>query len=82
MHDYILRESKLWYSAKKPEYSGRYSSGWVVVGRRPEALAPFRADDRWTPLKRDDKVGLWTDDYTPIKNVLTGDWEFIKLFTD
>ena len=80
MHDYTMRDAKHWYSAKKPEYSGKYSSGWVVVGRRPEALAPFRNDDRWTPLSRDDKVGLWTDDYTPIKSVLQGDWDFTKLF--
>jgi hypothetical protein len=82
-HDSTMRDSGVWYAAKKPEYSGKYSSGWVVVGRRPEALAPFRdGTDRWTPLERDDSVGLWTDDYTPIKNVLQGDWEFLKLFSD
>ena len=83
MHDSTLYDS-LPYPArlKKPEYSGKYSSGWVVIGR-PAALAPFRADeDHWKPLEKRETVGLWTDDYTPIKNVLTGDWEFIKLFTD
>ena len=82
MRDSTLYDSGYTYSLKKPEYSGKYSSGWVVIGR-PTALAPFNADrERWKPLEKNDAVGLWTDDYTPIKNVLTGDWAFIKLFTD
>lgn len=33
-------------------------------------MATMRQQLRWTKLDRDDKVGLWTDDFTPIKNVL------------
>jgi hypothetical protein len=83
MHDFTLRDSALAYSAKKPEYSGKYSSSWVVVGRTKAALAPFYAwPEKWVPLKGDDTVGLWTDDYTPIKNVLQGDWAFIRIFSE
>jgi hypothetical protein len=83
MHDFTLQYSSLPYAAKKPEYSGKYSSSWVVVGRTKEALAPFYTEPtRWQPLEKDDTVGLWTDDYTPIKNVLQGDWAFIRIFSE
>ena len=58
----------------KWETSGKLPSSWVVVAKRPEALKEFLDDTRWKPLKADPTVGLWTDDYTPIKSVLQGDW--------
>jgi hypothetical protein len=84
MHDFVLADSLPYPDdLRKPEYSGKYSSSWVVVGRTKEALAPFHArPEKWVPLKGDDAVGLWTDDYTPIKNVLQGDWAFIRIFSE
>src|SRR5215212_7255102 len=56
MRDYTLDATNV----DQREYSGKLSSTWVVVGRTPAALAPFRSDERWGPLKADPKVGLWT----------------------
>jgi spermidine synthase len=70
MRDYTFDSS----NNTLPEFSGKLSSTWVVVGRTPAALAPFRHGDRWVPLMGDPKVGLWTDDYTPLKSVLQGEW--------
>jgi hypothetical protein len=70
MHDFTLDAT----NHDQPEYSGKLSSTWVVVGRNAAALDSFRADGRWFPLKGDPKVGLWTDDYTPLKSVLQGEW--------
>jgi hypothetical protein len=79
MHDYTLDSSNY----TQPEFSGKLSSTWVVVGRTPAALAPFRAlaalapfrsAGGWVPLEGNPRVGLWTDDYTPLKSVLQGEW--------
>ena len=74
MHDYVLSDTNYMYASIKPEVSGKLSSSWVVLARRPEVLAPFTSKEGWNPLEADESVGLWTDDYTPIKNVLQGDW--------
>jgi spermidine synthase len=70
MHDYITFD----LYRDKPEVSGKLSSTWVVVSRKKDTLAPFVADGRWKPLDGDPAVGLWTDDYTPILDVLQGEW--------
>jgi hypothetical protein len=66
-------ESDLYFG--KWETSGKLPSSWVVVAKRKEALKEFLDDPRWKALEQDKKVGLWTDDYTPIKSVLQGDWD-------
>jgi hypothetical protein len=32
--------------------------------------------DRWVPLVRNDKVGMWTDDFSPLIPILRGQWRF------
>jgi hypothetical protein len=70
MHDYITYD----LDRTKPEVSGKLSSTWVVLARKPGTLAPFVADGRWKALEEDPSVGLWTDDYTPLLSVLQGEW--------
>jgi hypothetical protein len=86
MHDFTIHDNLPYpESLRKPEYSGKYSSSWVVVGRTKEALAPFYAQkDKWGQLESEDAVGLWTDDFTPIRNVLNpdSDWAFIRIFSE
>src|SRR5262245_13480244 len=85
MHDYIQEDRNYIFGATRREVSGKLSSPRVVLAKRPEVLAPLKALRRdladlsedegvWQPLKSDPSVGLRTDDYTPIKNVLQGDW--------
>ncbi|HEX3146719.1 MAG TPA: fused MFS/spermidine synthase [Gemmataceae bacterium] len=66
MHDYVREE------IGQRDMSGKLSATWIVVARKPEVLAAFAADKqrRWGRLRSEQKVGLWTDDYTPIKSVL------------
>lgn len=70
MHDYLIND--------RYEVSGKSSSTWVAVAKKKEHLGALQTDSRWGALKRDDKIGLWTDDYTPIINVLTGDWDLFS----
>jgi hypothetical protein len=85
MHDYILEDRNYVFGATRREVSGKLSSTWVVLAKRADVLEPFKAvrlegldrsedEGGWQPLKPDLSVGLWTDDYTPIKNVLQGEW--------
>jgi hypothetical protein len=42
-------------------------------------MHPKRGDDfkdRWINLRANDKVGLWTDDFSPIIPILRGEWRF------
>jgi spermidine synthase len=45
-------------------------SAWVVAAAREEALGPWRADARWTPLAVRPGARLWTDDYSNILSAL------------
>ena len=40
----------------------------------PKRGEAFR--DRWISLRGNDKVGLWTDDFSPIIPILRGEWRF------
>ena len=62
MHDHTY-EGVNW---RQKEFSGKLPSTWVLIARKREAFGPLQDDPRWGPLKRDDRVGLWTDDFTPI----------------
>jgi hypothetical protein len=69
--------------------TGKYAATWIAIARSKEALGPIAEDtdrwheeggkaksERWIPIKADDKVGLWTDDYSPIIPILRGEWRF------
>ena len=45
---------------------------------RDDSVKKRRANtkERWLLLRPDDKVGLWTDDYSPIIPILRGEWRF------
>ena len=45
------------------------ASDLVVMARRTEALGPLAADQRWTPVKRDPAVGIWSDDYSNVLSI-------------
>ncbi|WP_020468388.1 fused MFS transporter/spermidine synthase family protein [Zavarzinella formosa] len=73
MHDSVHRDE---------EYlTGKTSSTWIAVARNEESLGRLMDDPRWKLLEVDPKVSIWTDDFTPIKNILQGDWDiFGNLF--
>ncbi len=67
----------------------KYGSTWIAVAKTKEALGSIEEDyehwanepdrqprDHWDKLKRDDAVGLWTDDFSPIIPALKGEWRF------
>jgi hypothetical protein len=62
------------YVDGKPEFSGKLASTWILVARTREAFGPLSSDPRWGPLKAEDSVGLWTDDYTPITKAFREGW--------
>ena len=71
MHDYLYEN----YNDDLVEFSGKLASGWIVVAKDKKAFGPLLDDPRWIDLKRDDSVGLWTDDYSPITSALaSGGW--------
>jgi hypothetical protein len=69
MHDSVFEPYR-----HQQEFSGKLSSSWVLVAKRREAFGDLFDDYRWVPLKHDDSVGLWTDDYTPITKALNEGW--------
>ncbi len=58
--------------------TGKTSSTWIAVARNDDALGGLLTDRHWGKLTPDDKVDIWTDDFTPIKNILQGEWNFFK----
>jgi SAM-dependent methyltransferase len=50
--------------------SGGSASTWVAVARNDTDLALLATDDRWGPPLADDRVGLWTDDYSDLFRTL------------
>ncbi len=46
------------------------SSQWVAVTRDDADLACLRGDDRWRPFEPDPRVGVWTDDYSNLFEIL------------
>lgn len=45
----------------------------VVLGRSRDALGSLANDSRWSPLKRDRAVGVWSDDYSNVLRILNWD---------
>ncbi len=54
------------------QFPGKSSSDWVLLARRKEAFGSLADDKRWTPLKQDLRVGVWTDDFSNVLSVF--DW--------
>jgi len=50
--------------------SGGSSSTWVAVAHNDGDLVLLATDDRWGPPQGDDRVGLWTDDYSDLFRTL------------
>jgi len=48
----------------------RLPSRWVALGRAEDALGPIAQDSRWKTLKQDPSIGVWTDDYSNIVQVM------------
>jgi spermidine synthase len=53
-------------------FAGKSSSDWVLLARRKEDLGSLGDDTRWTSLRRDSRVGVWTDDFSNVLSVF--DW--------
>jgi spermidine synthase len=54
------------------QFPGKSSSDWVLLARRKEAFGSLADDTRWTPLRQDLRVGVWTDDFSNVLSVF--DW--------
>lgn len=54
------------------KFPGKSSSDWALLARRKEALGTLVDDSRWTPLRQDARVGVWTDDFSNVLSVF--DW--------
>jgi hypothetical protein len=78
-------------SGDEREYwnNGKFAATWIAIAKSEKALGLIDEDskdwlaekdastrDRWTFLKPNNKVGLWTDDYSPIIPILRGEWRF------
>jgi spermidine synthase len=51
--------------------TGKYGSEWVVVVRRPQRLGELLGDIQWEEIPANERIGLWTDDFSNIITVLT-----------
>jgi hypothetical protein len=49
-----------------------YGSQWVAVARHASRLSPLVKVENWEPVPEDNRVGVWTDDFSNILAVL--DW--------
>ncbi len=54
------------------QFPGKSSSDWVLLARRKEAFGSLADDIRWTSLRQDLRVGVWTDDFSNVLSVF--DW--------
>ncbi len=54
------------------QFPGKSSSDWALLARRKEAFGSLADDSRWTPLKQEIRVGVWTDDFSNVLRVY--DW--------
>mgnify|MGYP001007036276 CR=1 FL=1 len=56
---------------------GRFGSEWIAVVRKPARLVDLLAEFAWDEITADERVGVWTDDFSNIVNVLEwyrGSW--------
>jgi spermidine synthase len=54
------------------QFRDKSASDWVLFARRSEAFGNLVHDFRWTPLKQDLRLGVWTDDFSNVLSVF--DW--------
>jgi hypothetical protein len=47
----------------------KLASQWVILARTKEDFGPLADDPRWKPVRTDDRVGIWTDDYSNLLRV-------------
>jgi len=66
----VLDDNPKWYS----NFSN--ASSWIVIAKSKDALGAIEEDDEWGPLRVNNDVGLWTDDFTSIIPILKGEWRF------
>lgn len=52
------------------DMGNRYSSIWAVLAHAPQDFAPLAAKTEWKPLEVAETAPLWTDDYTPLYDVI------------
>ncbi|HEV3117015.1 MAG TPA: fused MFS/spermidine synthase, partial [Gemmataceae bacterium] len=71
----LARELKLvaYREYDDDEHGGKYRSDWVVLARKPEDLGGLLSDKGWQPTEPNDKVGVWTDDFSNLLRVF--DWK-------
>jgi hypothetical protein len=50
---------------------GKLPSDWIVVVMNPELLKRGEGTSRWIPIEANDRVGVWTDDYSNLLRVFT-----------
>ncbi len=50
--------------------SGKFTSTWVVIARRPSDVGPLASDPRWVSVTGWPDARLWTDDYSSILGII------------
>ncbi len=48
----------------------KFASDVVVVVRKPQYLGPLADDDQWESISPNDRVGIWTDDFSNFLTVV------------
>jgi spermidine synthase len=49
---------------------GRFPSQWLLMAETEDALAPLPLDLRWEQIPRQDKIRIWTDNYSSLLDLL------------
>jgi len=62
--------------AKTKEALGRIDEDTVKFLAQKKQNADISESERWIPLKANDKLGMWTDDFSPIIPILRDEWRF------
>jgi len=50
--------------------NGKFASDWVILVRNEKRLGSLATNSNWKPIPPDDRVGVWTDDFSNIVAVL------------
>jgi hypothetical protein len=57
------------YDSKDKGEVGKTASEWTVLAKNRQALGNLTEDGRWTPLKVNPAIGVWTDDFSNLLGV-------------
>ncbi len=52
------------------EERGKFASDWVILVRKEKRLGSLATNSKWKPIPPDDRVGIWTDDFSNVVDVL------------